>query len=106
MGFSEWYANLFSNRMTERQVERWLRASKRGKWHFVLVTSLKFAIGVFVLQNVVDLLFGREFDPFGSRNVFLLIFSPIMGLIGWWNSDSKYKNHLLDLQIEKGLSRK
>lgn len=92
--------------MTERQVERWLRASRRGKWHFVLVTSLKFAIGVYVLNNLFDLLYGRELDPFGSRNIFMLIFSPVIGLVGWWDRDSKYKNHLLDLQIEKGLSGK
>ncbi len=91
--------------MSEKQVARWLKASKRGKWHFVLKVSLKFAVGVFVLNCLLDWYDGRDIELLSFRYIFLILFSPIIGLMGWWDGDSKYKNYLLDKVIEKGLSQ-
>lgn len=97
--------NFFSSKMSEKEVARWLKASKRGKWHFVLKVSLKFAVAVFIINFLLDWYDGRVIELFGFRYIVLILFSPIIGLMGWWDGDSKYKNHVLDRKIEKGLSQ-
>jgi len=89
----------------EKDVARWEKKRAGGKWRFVLKSALLFTLSSATIIILLDLFYGSSLET----PIYYLLLLPFAGVFAslaqWWGEEGRYKNFMLDKQIEEILSR-
>ncbi len=87
-----------TNQMSDKHVARWAATHAKGKWFFLVRTSVLFGVGMFLSNLRADWLWGDSITFKVSHLVINLIFGVIVAFALWRIGDTSYKNSIRSKQ--------
>lgn len=89
--------------LSEKEMESWVKVRTGGKWLFVAKIAIKFWLLMTLSKPLIDWFFGDQVRLSLATVVFYAVFSVVIGLVLWWQSDATYQNQILGDKVQKGL---
>ena len=85
----------------QKHLEWWERKRVKGKVRFVIQVALFWAGSMIVVTSIADFYFEGSVDSpkLFSRAIYFLIAGFVLGFVGWWSNEGRYKNAKIEARI-------
>jgi hypothetical protein len=89
--------------MSDKKATWWEKQRQRGKWFWIIKTTLIWALGMLLTFLLFYWFYGRDLFFVIFSFPFLILGGFIVGFVNWNSNEGNYQIYLLDKKIKENL---